>query len=95
MWFAVKFDTEQLPSILNALELSNGDQKITLEVAVRVIQSIRPSISWVVTSRKWDKLANRHPATFGREYCPYYFYGWYARIDLINHVWWLCMLTAL
>jgi hypothetical protein len=31
----VKFDTEQLPSILNALTTDNGGNKLTLEVAVR------------------------------------------------------------
>jgi F0F1-type ATP synthase beta subunit len=30
----VKFDTEQLPSILNALTTDNGGNKLTLEVAV-------------------------------------------------------------
>ena len=33
--FVVKFDTEQLPPILNALETINGGQKLILEVAVR------------------------------------------------------------
>ena len=33
---AVKFDTEQLPSILNALTTENQGQKLTLEVAVRI-----------------------------------------------------------
>jgi len=31
---AVKFDTEQLPPILNALETDNGGNKLILEVAV-------------------------------------------------------------
>jgi F0F1-type ATP synthase beta subunit len=31
----VKFDTEQLPAILNALETENNGQKLVLEVAVR------------------------------------------------------------
>lgn len=31
----VKFDTEQLPPILNALTTENGGQKLVLEVAVR------------------------------------------------------------
>lgn len=31
----VKFDTEQLPSILNALTTENDGKKLTLEVAVR------------------------------------------------------------
>jgi hypothetical protein len=30
----VKFDTDKLPPILNALETMNGDQKLVLEVAV-------------------------------------------------------------
>ena len=35
MFFSpVKFDTEQLPPILNALETTNGGQKLVLEVAV-------------------------------------------------------------
>ena len=33
--FTVKFDSEQLPSILNALTTENGGNKLTLEVAVR------------------------------------------------------------
>jgi hypothetical protein len=32
---AVKFDTDQLPEILNALETDNGGNKLTLEVSVR------------------------------------------------------------
>ncbi len=32
---AVKFDAEQLPEILNALETDNGGNKLTLEVSVR------------------------------------------------------------
>jgi hypothetical protein len=36
---AVKFDTEQLPPILNALETDNGGQKLILEVAVRLLGS--------------------------------------------------------
>ena len=39
---AVKFDTEQLPSILNALTTDNGGNKLVLEVAVRT-PSTRPS----------------------------------------------------
>lgn len=31
----VKFDTEKLPPILNALETQNGGNKLVLEVAVR------------------------------------------------------------
>jgi F0F1-type ATP synthase beta subunit len=31
----VKFDTDQLPEILNALETDNGGNKLTLEVSVR------------------------------------------------------------
>lgn len=31
----VKFDTENLPSILNALETQNNGQKLVLEVSVR------------------------------------------------------------
>jgi hypothetical protein len=31
----VKFDTDKLPPILNALETMNGGQKLVLEVAVR------------------------------------------------------------
>ena len=34
---AVKFDTEQLPEILNALETDNGGNKLILEVSVRFI----------------------------------------------------------
>ena len=32
---SVKFDTDQLPPILNALETDNAGQKLVLEVAVR------------------------------------------------------------
>jgi F0F1-type ATP synthase beta subunit len=32
---AVKFDTDALPSILNALTTTNNNQKLVLEVAVR------------------------------------------------------------
>jgi F-type H+-transporting ATPase subunit beta len=31
----VKFDTEKLPAILNALETENNNQKLVLEVSVR------------------------------------------------------------
>ena len=33
----VKFENEQLPPILNALETENAGQKLVLEVAVRLI----------------------------------------------------------
>ncbi|KAH7411628.1 P-loop containing nucleoside triphosphate hydrolase protein [Phaeosphaeria sp. MPI-PUGE-AT-0046c] len=36
----VKFDTEQLPSILNALTTQNGDQKLVLEVAQHLGENI-------------------------------------------------------
>ena len=42
--FAVKFDTEKLPPILNALETDNGGQKLVLEVAVREIYGPSPGI---------------------------------------------------
>lgn len=32
----VKFDSDQLPSILNALETTNNGNKLILEVAVRL-----------------------------------------------------------
>jgi F0F1-type ATP synthase beta subunit len=35
-YLAVKFDTEQLPEILNALETDNGGNKLILEVSVRI-----------------------------------------------------------
>ena len=38
----VKFDTEQLPAILNAVTTQNGDQKLILEVAVRTPSTERP-----------------------------------------------------
>jgi hypothetical protein len=52
---AVKFDTEQLPPILNALTTENGGQKLILEVAVRTAEgrNIEPNI------------AKRLTATFG------------------------------
>ncbi|KAH4238286.1 ATP synthase subunit beta [Parastagonospora nodorum] len=36
----VKFDTEQLPSILNALTTDNGGNKLTLEVAQHLGENI-------------------------------------------------------
>jgi hypothetical protein len=36
----VKFDTDQLPAILNALETDNGGNRLVLEVAVSSIQDI-------------------------------------------------------
>jgi F0F1-type ATP synthase beta subunit len=36
----VKFDTEQLPPILNALETDNNGQKLVLEVSVRIYYDI-------------------------------------------------------
>ena len=55
---AVKFDTEQLPAILNAVTTQNGDQKLILEVAVRTprieevgtASLIQDSNIWVRTS---------------------------------------------
>jgi hypothetical protein len=35
----VKFDTDKLPPILNALETMNGDQRLVLEVAVRILRN--------------------------------------------------------
>lgn len=37
-YYLVKFDTEQLPPILNALETDNNGSKLVLEVAVRIRQ---------------------------------------------------------
>jgi hypothetical protein len=37
---SVKFDTEQLPPILNALTTTNNGQKLILEVAVRSSKQI-------------------------------------------------------
>lgn len=34
---AVKFDTAKLPAILNALETTNNNQKLVLEVSVRTL----------------------------------------------------------
>lgn len=36
MRYTVKFNTDKLPPILNALETSNGGQKLVLEVAVSI-----------------------------------------------------------
>lgn len=36
---AVKFDTEQLPPILNALTTDNMGNRLVLEVAVRILRS--------------------------------------------------------
>ena len=36
----VKFDTDQLPPILNALETDNGGNRLVLEVAVRGLAAI-------------------------------------------------------
>jgi len=38
-YIIVKFDTDKLPPILNALETMNGGQKLVLEVAVRLPRS--------------------------------------------------------
>ena len=35
-YFTVKFPTEQLPPILNALETTNNGQRLVLEVSVRL-----------------------------------------------------------
>jgi hypothetical protein len=35
-YIIVKFDTDKLPPILNALVTMNGEQKLVLEVAVRL-----------------------------------------------------------
>lgn len=37
----VKFDTDSLPPILNALECENGGQKLILEVAVSQQESMK------------------------------------------------------
>lgn len=36
----VKFDDAKLPAILNAVETQNNDQKLVMEVAVRIAQSM-------------------------------------------------------
>jgi len=36
IYLLVKFDTDKLPPILNALETMNGEQRLVLEVAVRL-----------------------------------------------------------
>lgn len=36
----VKFDDAKLPAILNAVETQNNDQKLVLEVAVRIAQTM-------------------------------------------------------
>jgi hypothetical protein len=36
IYLVVKFDTDKLPPILNALETMNGEQRLVLEVAVRL-----------------------------------------------------------
>jgi len=41
MQWIVKFDTEALPPILNALETQNQGNKLILEVAVRIQPSTR------------------------------------------------------
>lgn len=54
---AVKFDTEQLPPILNALETSNAGQKLVLEVAVRKIMPpcLATTILTQALSNIWEK----------------------------------------
>lgn len=37
----VKFDDAKLPAILNAVETQNNDQKLVLEVAVRIVQPMQ------------------------------------------------------
>lgn len=63
----VKFETENLPPILNALTTENGGQKLVLEVAV-----CGAGIGWVVSA-----LADMELATSGRERCPNDCYGRY------------------
>lgn len=54
----VKFDTEQLPPILNALETENGGQKLILEVAVSFIlpeREVQPPSNY--HSNIWVKMS--------------------------------------
>ena len=55
----VKFDTEALPPILNALETENAGQKLILEVAVRLLSYYPPSV-WLIgllfNSNIWVKM---------------------------------------
>jgi hypothetical protein len=63
----VKFDTDKLPPILNALETDNGGQRLVLEVAVCVLRKIL---------NMGTHLLIGFIATFGRECCPNDCYGW-------------------
>jgi hypothetical protein len=62
----VKFDTDKLPPILNALETMNGGQKLVLEVAVRL-----PRMRLHEAHLLIDVIA-----TFGSECCQDDCYGW-------------------
>ena len=55
----VKFDTDQLPPILNALQTENGGQKLVLEVAVRNKQhDITHDFSLIFASNTWAKMSS-------------------------------------
>jgi hypothetical protein len=62
----VKFDTDKLPPILNALETMNGGQRLVLEVAVRL-----PRMSLHMKTHLLIGVI----ATFGSECCQDDCYG--------------------
>ena len=45
MYEIVKFDTDQLPPILNALETDNAGQKLVLEVVVNMAFRTRKALA--------------------------------------------------
>jgi hypothetical protein len=63
----VKFDTDKLPPILNALETDNGGNRLILEVAVRHKKRNKPHVGHQLIGIT---------ATFGRECRQNNCYGW-------------------
>jgi len=56
----VKFDTDKLPPILNALETMNGDQKLILEVAVcqHANHNNTPTATDERNSNIWERMSS-------------------------------------
>lgn len=52
----VKFDTDKLPPILNALETDNGGNKLILEVAVRQRRPYQQSTKLTGNSNTWERM---------------------------------------
>lgn len=59
-FLTVKFDTEKLPAILNALETQNNGQKLVLEVAVCFLYPPPPVTSDGEEISTFDARLNNH-----------------------------------